>query len=254
MRVRTGARTPLRDLTRGDSLLEIELGAQGSRQTGSPCSLSRPILVRYGSIGGRPRETGDPRLRNFRRSATRRRSQTRALVDLAPRHDVRLALRITHLRRRRVAVTNKITPDPVGDVFVRVRIAHHVVVESHGAQNPVADEAHPERGVARHRHPLTDDAVLDGRELPLATATVHPHAARDAREVDLQRSGSVGVNHAVNHAGAGTPIVSEYEGGTLVDPDPVTDIDLCRGSVAPGPRRHHEPVVSAGGKLPGARS
>src|SRR5262245_44026952 len=39
----------------------------------------------------------------FRR-AIGRRSQTGALVDLAPRDDVRLALRIAHLGRRRVAV------------------------------------------------------------------------------------------------------------------------------------------------------
>jgi len=92
----------------------------------------------------------------------RRRSQTGALIDLLPRHDVWIAARIAHLWSRRVVVADEIAADRVGDELVRVRVVHLVVVELHAALNGVADEAEPEAGVADDLRATANVVVLDG--------------------------------------------------------------------------------------------
>src|SRR3954452_20625587 len=185
-------------------------------------------------------------------SSLSRPSQPAALADLAPGHDASLALRIADLGRRRVAAADEIAPDPVGDVLVRVGIVHYVVAQPHVADHAIADESEPEAPVTGLRHASADHVVLDRGELTVSP--VHPHGVEDVREMQLQRSGRVGVDAAVDDAGAGAILVTEDERGARLHTESFTDEDLRGRAVAAGTRGNDEPAVPAGGQRSSAIS
>src|SRR2546428_323981 len=71
-------------------------------------------------------------------------SEARALTGRAARHLVRAALRVTDLRRGRVAGALQAAVDRVRDVLVAVGVLEDVVVQVHRAVHVVADEPEPE--------------------------------------------------------------------------------------------------------------